>query len=551
MPSKLKRAIGAVKDHTSISLPKVVNTNSATLEVAALKATTHNQSPIHERHVDEILKTVSSNRTFAGIAARSITKRLGKTKSWVVALKCLMLVLRVFQDGDPFFPKEVLHALNRKANILNRDESSSSPCDYAAFVKSFAAYLEELLDCFLTGKLQRRFTFMEKQISHPRSRRVYQQTVRHMKPPMLLDRISYWQRLLEKAIAAKPTGSAKTNRLVLVSFYAVVRESFDLYRDISNGLGLVLDVGRTSDYPSVHGISEELLETLKEFVKDQASCPSTGKSPSPKSPHLIRLISSAAKDLSVSEPETGPRISTEAPASQNLADDQSFFDNWTQQASQNGTSGVSFSNNWFQEDHQASPHGAVGDSYMNDWLLQQQLQHGKASHDVANGHSCFDDWLKEDSHQLVVYNGKACFGDWFQGNEVMKLEKQNQNWNTNNGGNDNWELVLIEATTQASQPLFNGIEPSMANHLPIVPQRQYNPFLKTKQISQHPLPPLPTIMLLVSLMGSPWHQYFRQHRLSLLKVLMKCRRRYFKGYRRKRLGKVNLTSLSLHGRLPS
>ncbi|KAE8695261.1 glycosyl hydrolase family 17 family protein [Hibiscus syriacus] len=619
MPSKLKRAIGAVKDHTSISLAKVVNTNSATLEVAVLKATTHDQSPIHERHVDEILKTVSSNRTFAGIAARSIAKRLGKTKSWVVALKCLMLVLRVFQDGDPYFPKEVLHALNRKARILNRDESSSGPCDFAAFVKAFAAYLEERLGCFLTGKLQRRFTFMDKQISHPRSCRVNQQPVRHMKPPMLLDRISYWQRLLEKAIATKPTGSAKTNRLVLMSFYAVVRESFDLYRDISNGLGLVLDgffylqhqscistieycvkarkqfedlscfyenckrlaVGRTSDYPSVHGISEELLETLKEFVKDQASFPC------PKSPHLVHLLSTAAKDLSVSErePETGPRISTSSTTLEDLMkhqaqsfgairasfsvenfselsrkqfheqeqesynnvaetgsnhslpidqeqnvnidfisfdewptvdhnnaqiqkitetssfsskgehvcwelalieahaasqNDQSFIDNWTQQASQNGTSGVSFSNNWFQEDHQASQNGAMGDSYMNDWLLQHHhhLQHEQASNDVANSHSCFDDWLKEDNNQLVVPNGNACFGDWLQGNEVIKAGKQNQNWN-NNGGNDNWELVLIEAAaTQASQPLFNGIEPSMANHLPIAPQLQYNPFLE-------------------------------------------------------------------------
>ncbi|KAK8694294.1 hypothetical protein V6N13_071848 [Hibiscus sabdariffa] len=598
-PSKLKRAIGAVKDHTSISLAKVVNTNSASLEVAVLKATTHDQSPIHEHYVDEILKTVSSNPTFAGIAARSIAKRLGKTKSRVVTLKCLMLVLRVFQDGDPYFPKEVLHA-----KILYHP-TSSNPCDYTAFVKSFASYLEERLDCFLTGKLQRRFTFKDKQISHHRCRRVNQQPVRHMKPPMLLDRISYWQRLLDKAIATMPTGSAKTNRLVLVSFYAVVRETFDLYRDISNGLGLVLNgffhlqhqscvsaieycvkartqfqhlssfyenskrlaVGRTSDYPSVHGISEELLETLKEFVKDQASFPSTGKSPSKQSPHLLRLVSLAAQDLSLSdrESEAGPRISRgssttledlmkqeeeesvvamrasfsiqnfselsrrqfdeqdqdsynnvaetgsnhslpidhdqnvildfisfdewptvgdnsletssysadgqkvyrelasiegEAPASQNLSSDQSFVDKLTQPASQKRTSGVSFSNSWFQEDHRNDQQASQnGDSYINDRLLQ----HEQASNDVANGHSCFDDWL--------------------QGNKIIEPEKLNHNWN-NSGGNDNWELVLVEAIAQpshASQSVVNGIEPSMANRLfdkgPIIPQRQYNPFL--------------------------------------------------------------------------
>ncbi|GMI66257.1 hypothetical protein HRI_000295000 [Hibiscus trionum] len=574
LPSKLKRAIGAVKDHTSISLAKVVNTNSASLEVAVLRATTHDQSPIDERYVDEILKTVSSNPTFAGIAARSIAKRLGKTKSWVVALKCLMLVLRVFQDGDPYFPKEVLHAMNRKAKILNlptfRDESSSSPCDYTAFVKSFASYLEERLDCFLTGKLQRRFTFTEKQISHPRSRRVNQQPVRHMKPPMLLDRISYWQRLLDKAISTTPTGSAKTNRLVLVSFYAVVRESFDIYRDISNGLGLVLDgffhlqhqscvstieycvkartqfeqlssfyenckrlaVGRTSDYPSVHGISEELLETLKEFVKDHASFPSTGKSP-----RLLRLVSSAAQDLSLSEtePEAGPRISRGSTTLEDLMkqeveesvgamrascsvenfselsrkqfheQDQDSYNNVAETGSNHslpidqdqnviidfisfdewptvGGQTSSYSANREKVCRElalieapASQNSANDQSFFDDWLLQ----HEQASNDVANGHPCFEDWLKEDknpdqtSHQLVVFNGNACVDDWFQGNEIIEPEKQNQNWNNNGGsGNENWELVLVAAITQ----------PSMANHLfdqiPIVAQRQYNPFLE-------------------------------------------------------------------------
>lgn len=89
----------------------------------------------------------------------------------------------------------------------------------------------------------------------------------------------------------------------------MVRESFGLYRDVSDGLALLLDgffrlpyqscvaafqacvrasrqfeelaefylfckaagVGRTSEYPSVQRISAELLETLHEFLKDHAS----------------------------------------------------------------------------------------------------------------------------------------------------------------------------------------------------------------------------------------------------------------------------------------
>ncbi|KAB2057367.1 hypothetical protein ES319_A11G163800v1 [Gossypium barbadense] len=596
MPSKLKKAIGAVKDQTSINLAKVVNTNSASLEVAVLKATTHDKAPFDERYVDEILRTVSSNKLFAGIAARVIAKRLGKTKNWVVALKCLMLVLRIFQDGDPYFPKEVLHAMNHRTNILNlptfRDECSSSPCDYTTFVKSFAFYLEERLECFLTGKLQRRFTFKEKQLSHPRARRVNQQTVRHMKPPMLLDRISYWQRLLAKAIATKPIGSAKTNRLILVSFHAIVRESFDLYRDISNGLGLVLDgffhlqhqscvnainycvkaskqfeelsslyeyckslpIGRTSDYPSVQRISEELIETLKVFLKDQASFPSAGISPPTKPPRLLRLLTSAAKDLSVLEiesqagsssivctsleelmnqdeepvvtmrssfstgtfwelsekqyreqedsynaAETGSNHSlpidqdqntslnfisfdewpavdanktqgqqssepssssangdkgcwelaliepTPSPqpvpqASQNFANNNSFFDNWFQQdqASQNGANGASFPYNWFQEDHrndqQASRNGANGASFTNSWFQEDHQNDHQAAQKGANGASFTNNWFQEDlrNHQQASQNG--AIGVSFPNNWLQE-DQRNDRQASQNGAN--------------------------------------------------------------------------------------------------------------------
>lgn len=157
MPSKLKKAIGAVKDQTSISLAKVTSNNSSNLEVAVLKATTHDVVPMDDRHVHEILRLVSTDKDNAALLARAIGKRIGRTRNWIVAVKSLMLVLRTFQDGDPYFPREVLLAMKRGAKILNlssfRDDSNSSPWDYTAFVRTFALYLDERLECFLTGKL--------------------------------------------------------------------------------------------------------------------------------------------------------------------------------------------------------------------------------------------------------------------------------------------------------------------------------------------------------------------------------------------------------------
>jgi hypothetical protein len=142
-----------------------------------------------------------------------------------------------------------------------------------------------------------------------------------MKPGMILDMIPHWQRLLERFLASRPTGAAKNNRLVQIALYSIVRESFQLYKDITDGLAILLDgffdmeyqdcvnsfetyskaakqidelasfynlcknigVCRTSEYPDVQKISEKLLETLEEFLRGRSSSrDNRPKSPEPR-----------------------------------------------------------------------------------------------------------------------------------------------------------------------------------------------------------------------------------------------------------------------------
>ncbi|XP_043693177.1 clathrin coat assembly protein AP180-like [Telopea speciosissima] len=325
MPSKLRKAIGVVKDQTSISLAMVSKNNSSNLDIAVLKATTHDVDQLKEKHVKSVLQVTSSSKLCAAACAQVIAKRIGRTRNWIVALKCLMLVFRIFRDGDPYFPHEVLQAMKGGAKILNlstfRDDSNSSPWDYTAYVRTFALYLDERLACFLMGKLHRRAVYKDSNSGSRRSNDV----VCDMNPPILIDRISYWQRLLDRAIATRPTGAAKSNRLVHISLYSIVQESFDLYRDISDGLTLLLDsffqlqyqscvdafqtcikaskqfeelsefytscknmgVGRTSEYPSVQKIADELIDALREFLKDQASFPVGNSRSTLQSPPLL------------------------------------------------------------------------------------------------------------------------------------------------------------------------------------------------------------------------------------------------------------------------
>ncbi|CAK7349038.1 unnamed protein product [Dovyalis caffra] len=530
MPSKLRKAIGAVKDQTSISLAKVSNTNASNLEVLILKATRHDEVPIDERYVNEVLNLISSNKIYAASCAQAIAKRIGKTRNWLVALKSLMLVLRIFQDGDPYFPKEVLLAMKRGAKILNisnfRDDSNSKPWDYTAFVRTFALYLDERLDCFLTGKLQRRFTNRERENSHPRSRRP-NDSVSEMKPAMLLDKLSCWQKLLDRAVATRPTGAAKTNRLVQVSLYAIVQESFDLYRDISDGLALVLDsffqlqpqycvnafqtcvkaskqfgelcsfydlckslgVGRTSEYPSVQVISEELIETLREFLRDQSSFPTNGRSPA----HLF-LPAPQTSDAS-SSTDTYGRCDEPSEPIERLSERGSEF----------GSQCTSLEDLMSAMDMGTSPPMT---SYLGQFENRSQNEDILSTADSNSIHSStIDQGTVSGANSvldLISLDGWPPEDQQQEQEQEQEQGKQTSARDSSTGQSDCWEIFLAESASQsmqASPDLTIGFEsnalsnffdqdsahvacefePSIANNIidPVsLPDHQYNPFLQ-------------------------------------------------------------------------
>ncbi|KAL5076211.1 hypothetical protein RYX36_015195 [Vicia faba] len=497
MPSKLRKAIGAVKDQTSISLAKV--TNAANLEVIILKATTHDKNPIEERYVNEIVNVVSSNKAYAAACAQCIGKRIGKTRNWVVALKSLMIVLRIFQDGDPYFPREVFHSMKRGAKILNlssfKDDSNSSPWDYTAFIRTFALYLDERLDCFLTGKLQRRFMY---------NNRFYEKNqrnepgIKEMKPTLILNRISYWQRLLDRAMGTRPTGSAKNSRLVQISLYAVVQESFDLYKDINDGLGVVLDnffnlplsacvtafnacvksykqfdelatfyifcasigIGRSYEYPCVQKVSEELMETLHAFLKDQASFHTNNND----SKHLIL---SAHKNSNVGSCSSQDELGVDRCGTL-----ERFFET----GSEFGSQCTSLEDLMCATDAAGSSRGSMEHDVYSEVSDEDEKQSSQYDDEFisANG-SVSVRSLNLDR------NSRSSF-------DIISLDDMNQDQvqqnQTNEGSKDCWEIVLaktITNETSSSTPKLDNVFDPFLNFFdqPLVPapQQKYNPFL--------------------------------------------------------------------------
>ncbi|KAL0394271.1 UNVERIFIED_CONTAM: putative clathrin assembly protein [Sesamum latifolium] len=157
-PSTIRKAIGAVKDQTSIGIAKVASNMAPELEVAIVKATSHDDDPASEKYIREILHLTSYSRGYVSACVVAVSKRLGKTRDWIVALKCLMLIHRLLNDGDAVFQQEIMYATRRGTRLLNlsdfRDEAHSNSWDHSAFVRTYALYLDQRLELMVYERKQ-------------------------------------------------------------------------------------------------------------------------------------------------------------------------------------------------------------------------------------------------------------------------------------------------------------------------------------------------------------------------------------------------------------
>ncbi|CAL9177416.1 unnamed protein product [Musa hybrid cultivar] len=333
-PSRIRKALGAVKDQTSIGLAKV--SSSATLsdlDVAIVKATRHNELPAEEKHILEILCLMCYSRAYVGACVSSLSRRLGKTRSWTVALKTLILIHRLLVEGDPAYEREIFFATRCGSRMLNmshfRDSSGSDAWDFSAFVRTFALYLDERLDYRMHGRRKRRSSrsnIYEEEVDEETAAATEAASskastpVKEMTTDHVFARTRHLQHMLERFLACRPTGAAKQNRVVHVALYPLVKESFQIYYDLSEIMNIFVDrftdlevpdcvsvheifsrhakqldeldlfydwsksagICRCSEYPDVVRITPKKLEVIDEFIRDKATLAHAKRQPSPE-----------------------------------------------------------------------------------------------------------------------------------------------------------------------------------------------------------------------------------------------------------------------------
>lgn len=195
--SNFRNTIGVFKDKTSITLAKAASFSD--LRIAIVKTTGHKMCPAKEQHIREILTLMSCSVNHAASCVATISQRLCKTKDWVVAIKTLILIQRLMQEGSPAFAEEVLITTNYNGtHMLDmsnfRDATWANSWSYSAFVRAYALYLREQLNSRVQEREGTYGIVTTTPVWEMHNNQIYSRTQRLMKQ-------------LESFLACRPTGN--------------------------------------------------------------------------------------------------------------------------------------------------------------------------------------------------------------------------------------------------------------------------------------------------------------------------------------------------------
>ncbi|KAL1819631.1 putative clathrin assembly protein At5g35200 [Daucus carota subsp. sativus] len=229
--SSFRKALGAIKDRTTVSLAKV-HSDYKELDINIVKATNHVERPAKEKHIKTVFAFISGLRPRADVAycIHALARRLAKTHNWAVALKTLILIHRALREVDPTFQEEMINYSRSKRHMLNmanfKDDSSPNAWDYSIWVRTYALFLEERLECIRVLKYD-----VETEYSRTKD----------IDTPELLVHLPALQQLLYRIIACQPQGAAFQNSVIKLALSLVASESSRVHNAIKEGTVNMVD----------------------------------------------------------------------------------------------------------------------------------------------------------------------------------------------------------------------------------------------------------------------------------------------------------------------
>lgn len=221
-----KRAVGAVKDKNSIVVVYISRRNSfrnLELEAAIIKATSHDELHIDKRSAQVVFSWIRASPVSLGPLIWALSRRMEKTRSWVVAIKGLMLMHGIFHCKSP-----VVQMMQRLPFDLSTfSDGHSKPCKTWGFnciIREYFAFLD-----------QRAGIFFE-QDNHNNNNKVEGRS----SVVQRLLKLEKWQSLLDLLLQIRPRAENMKVRLITEAMDCVIIEIYDVYGIICNEIAKIL-----------------------------------------------------------------------------------------------------------------------------------------------------------------------------------------------------------------------------------------------------------------------------------------------------------------------
>ncbi|KAM0897539.1 hypothetical protein ACQ4PT_022506 [Festuca glaucescens] len=254
MQKSWRKACGAIKDSTTVGLAKV-NSSRDDLDVAVVKATSHAERPPKDRHLASTVRrrpaeiVGARSRADVSYCVQALARRLANTSNWVVALKALVVIHRALRDGNSgAFAEELLGHGRQRGQTLQmssfKDDSSHLAWDCSAWVRTYALFLEERLECLAVLRYDVEAERLRPPALAPSERAPSkgQSRTRSLGKDDLLEQLPALQQLLFRLVGCQPEGAAFGNYLIQYALALVMKESFKIYCAVNDGIINLVDV---------------------------------------------------------------------------------------------------------------------------------------------------------------------------------------------------------------------------------------------------------------------------------------------------------------------
>ncbi|KAF7820486.1 putative clathrin assembly protein [Senna tora] len=221
-----QRVAGALKDRNSILIAQLSRRSSLRnphLESAVIKATSHDPHRIDGKNVQRVFQWLRTSPLCLRPLLWSLAMRMHRTRSWVVALKGLMLMHGIFCCD-----LTNVHSMGRLpfdfSDFGNNHADPGRVWAFDAFVRSYFAYLDQK-SAFLASEFKKQ----------NKRRKKAEETVMEE-----LERLQAMQGLINMLLKIKPRNPNLHVSLVLEAMDCVVVELFDVYSKFCKGIARAL-----------------------------------------------------------------------------------------------------------------------------------------------------------------------------------------------------------------------------------------------------------------------------------------------------------------------